>query len=140
MQKKWENHKIIIKFPDSMYCLLLLYLSSSFFAFCFHSLKLSLLHSSAFAVRAQRGHMPLCIDWCCSCRQCPANQKCLENFKHFPLSESIWLHLALSVLLNFSSSLQEWIISLNFSQQSYLYIMYCLKIEDGMQYTLRSIQ
>lgn len=106
-KKKWENHKIIITFPDSIYCLLLLYLS-----FCIHSLKLSLLHSSAFAVRAQRGHMPLCIDWC-SCRQCPANQKCLENFKHFPFSESIWLHLALSVLLNFSSSLQQWIISLN---------------------------
>lgn len=81
MRKSQNNHNISrqhILFTAFVFVIFL-------FAFCFHSLKLSLLHLSAFAVRAQRGHMPLCIDWCYSCRQCPANQKCLENFKHFPL-------------------------------------------------------
>lgn len=50
----------------------------------------------------ERGHMPLCIDWCCSCRQCPVNQKCLEE--NFKLSPFIKIN---SVLLNFSNSLQS---------------------------------
>jgi len=82
--------------PNSVF-----FLYRFFFVLIFAFILSSFLCCAQVCFQWERGHMSLCIDWCCSCRQRPVNQKCLEE--NFKLSPFIKINSTLFVLLNFSS-------------------------------------